>query len=597
MLVSLILLGDLRKNILVRNNLFALVLTTLTLVINKSWLYNPYGWVDHWAYLGQSNFLLRLREIYPNDPSGDLLPVIWPQYFLNLIFPNEVAVYFHGVLSLYITTMVLILVVRKNFGESTSYFIASMWVGSQYVLTSLGASYPTGSVVLYILVAIYFLQQNQKFYKRINPYLILAFISFALAFYSAILSIIYLPALTIFYLLFHQNRKDISSYSKIGSFALHFIVTFLFTTLTLQLIYLSYGNGFFFFNNINKLLGFTVGNSYRAPEYSSWLPTATWLILPLVICAVQLYIYIWKGRNHREYSQAIPFFALTLITFAAQLFVNLVVHQWSLQFLYFNQALGIYFLGLSPLIAIPLKNLRNLGNYLVVLLAVCCSLIGIAFANAKQFTALTLLENLPFSGYFIVHPLRLAIVVILLLPVLLCISFVKNRYLPVSLSILLLINIFSFSPTFGCFACFDAASRFGIWPGVTSMSQNQSSTLQVARLIDRVDPKRKSKIWYNENEPLGPVFRQVNAISYLNNGSNRVNKSFPNFTEAAQPLGSEGSTLESGDQILVLSSKVEDLNVLSNALKSVKLNAQLKSSHTLEFNPGLYVYFWVVQID
>ena len=168
LLVSLILLGDLRKNILVRNNLVALVLTTLTLVINKSWLYNPYGWVDHWAYLGQSNFLLRLREIYPNDPSGDLLPVIWPQYFLNLILPNEVAVYFHGALSLYITTMVLILIVRKNFGESTSYFIASMWIGSQYVLTSLGASYPTGPVVLYILVAIYFLQRNQKSYKRIN---------------------------------------------------------------------------------------------------------------------------------------------------------------------------------------------------------------------------------------------------------------------------------------------------------------------------------------------------------------------------------------------------------------------------------------------
>jgi hypothetical protein len=337
------------------------------------------------------------------------------------------------------------------------------------------------------------------------------------------------------------------------------MITFCSTTLTLQVIYQSYGQGYFFLNNIKKLLGFTVGNAYRAPNYSSWLPTASWLILPLIICVAQLYFFLWKARNHREYSLTISFFALTLTTFAAQLFVNLIIQQWSLQFLYFNQALGIYFLGLASLVAIPLKNLKSPHNYVIVLFAAFCSLIGVAFANAKHFTWQTLLENLPFSPYFVLHPLRLAIFVVVSVPVLLCVSIVKNRYLPVSLAALILINIFSFSPTYGCFACSDALSRSGIWPGVTSMSQNQSATLQAAKLIDRIDPKRNSKIWYNENEPLGPIFKQINAVSYLNMGSNRVTKSFPSVVEGVQPLGSEGSTLVSGDQILILSTSENDL--------------------------------------
>jgi hypothetical protein len=129
------------------------------------------------------------------------------------------------------------------------------------------------------------------------------------------------------------------------------------------------------------------------------------------------------------------------------------------------------------------------------------------------------------------------------------------------------------------------------------MSQNQASTLKAARLIDQVDPKRKSKIWYNENEPLGPVFRQINAVSYLNNGNNRVTKSFPDVVEGIQPLGSEGSTLVRGDQILVLSSKPGDVKTLFNVLDKINLHADLLSTHVLEFNQEFDIYFWFVLVD
>jgi hypothetical protein len=595
------------KNVLIRNFLVAIGLPLSIVSVNSSWLFNPYGWVDHWAYFGQANFLLNLRQAFPSDPSGDLLPVIWPQYLLSHFLPNLLAESLLGIFMVLFTTLLLILIVSKNFGETVSYFIACMWVGSQYALTSLGASYPAGFVIFYLLLTIYFLQRKQKFYRGINLNLLLASMTFTLSFYSAVLSIIYLPSLFIFYFLYHSILQEHRWNSKeIRSPVIQFSIVFVFTTIILQVIYNTYGHGFFFSNSINKLLGFTIGNNYRAPGFSTWLPGASWLLLPLIICFIQIYLYTWVKWHKSKITISTPFFALSVSVMLAQLFVNIFLHQWSLQFMYFNQTIGVYFLALASIVSIPIM-LWSKGKQCVLLASTfLISIFSLFVANTKHYTSQTFIDNFPFAPFFLVDPLqggtgpdplRLGISLVVIIPIVIFISIIKKKFSAIALSILIFINIFSFSPSFGCFACFDAVSRQGIFPGVESMSQNQSATLVVAKFIDRIDRNRTAKIWFNEMEPLGPVFRQINSVSYLNNESNRVSKSFPNISEGEQPLGSGSSSLKSGDQVLVLSSNMKDEEALFGTLKILNLESKLISKQVINFSSTHDIYIWIVSVS
>ncbi len=595
------------KKTLIWNFLVTSGLTLCTTTINSSWIFNPYGWVDHWAYLGQANFLSNLRDSFPGDPSGDLLPVIWPQYLFSHFLPTIAAEYLLGMTTIFLTTLLLILIVSKNFSEPVSYFIACMWVGSQYALTSMGANYPSGSVILYLLLTIYFLQKKQKFFRGINLNLLLASMTFTFSFYSAVLSIIYLPSLFIFYFLYHHSLKENHwNFKAIRLPLTQFSIVFGITTLVLQLIYKTYGDGFFFSNSINKLFSFTVGNDYRAPGLSTWLPGASWLLLPLIVCSVQIYLYTW-GKNHK--SQGVisaPFFALSLGVMFAQLLVNIFLHQWSLQFMYFNQTIGIYFLSLASIVSMPIMLLSRGKQHLVLVGTFLVSMISLLIANTKYYTSQTLLENFPFTPFFLVDPLeggtnpdpfRFGISTILIVSIVLFFSIVKQKFSAIALSLLILVNIFSISPTYGCFACAEATSRKGIWPGVESISQNQNGTLEASRLIDALDPLRRSKIWYNELEPLGPVFRQINAVSYLNTEANRISKMFPSVSEGGQPIGSGGSSLRSGDQILVLSSNVRDEEVLFETLKKLEFQSRIVSRENLKFSSTHNIYIWVVSVS
>jgi hypothetical protein len=578
----------------------------LTIRANSSWVFNPYGWVDHWAYLGQANFLLNLREAFPGDPSGDLLPVIWPQYLFSYFLPAMQAEYLLGMVTVFLTTLLLILIVSKSFSEEVSYFIACMWVGSQYALTSMGANYPTGSVILYLVLAIYFLQKNQKFFRGVNLNLLFASVMFTFSFYSAVLSIIYLPSLFIFYFLYHQKPKENHSFFKaIRLPVIQFSTVFVLTTITLQVIYRTYGDGFFFTNSINKLLGFTVGNNYQAPEFSTWLPGASWLLLPLIICFVQICLYAWAKKYKNQNVVILPFFALSIGVMFAQFFVNIFLHQWSLQFMYFNQTIGIYFLSLASIVSIPIMLLSRKKQYLLLASTFLVSITSLLIASSQHYTSQTFLENFPFRPFFLVNPLEggtnpdplgFGISTVLIVSLVMFISIVKQKFSAIALSFLIIVNVFSFSPTFGCFACLNAVAREGIIPGVESMSQNQNETLAAATLIDRIDPSRRAKIWFDYKDSLGPVFSQINSVAYLNSEANRVSKSFPNILEQGQPLGSGSSSFKSGDHLLVLSSDARDEEVLFETLKELNFQSTLITRLTSKFSSTHVVYIWLVSV-
>lgn len=567
----------------------ALTISALALISNSSWLFNPYGWVDHWGYLGHSLDLTNLRDVYPNDPSGDLLPVIWPSAFLYYLFPSAAASYLHGALNLSLSTFLLFQITWKNFGKKEAFLVSTMWLGSQYTLTSLGASYPTGSVIVYLMLTIFFLQRISNSKTRLYLNLVLASIAFTLSFYSALLSIIYLPGLILFAALYSQEKISIRNIKLLKGLIL-FLSIFIITTVVLQIVYSIYGEGFFFENNVKKLMDFTVGNAYRAPAFSQWLPTATWLILPMLICGVQILMLIRKKKSQKLPHHYFAFIALSITTFAAQVSVNLFVNQWSLQFMYFNQTLGLYFVSLAAVIAMFFMSITQKDQNKIIVISLLISLFSLNIAKTKDFNAFTPFQISPFTDYVLVHPLRSA----LLLSIFLLVIMHRGQYLRgfavVSLSALVVVNIFSFSPAFGCFVCFDATARQGTWSGVSNMNQNQSSTIAVSQFIDGLDERRVFKIWYDETEPLGPVFRQINAVVYLNNRANRVSKSFPEVFEGIQPIGSGGMGLARNDKILVLSSNKDSFNQLIAKLYKLNIATSRINQREVFFGDTIPIY-------
>jgi hypothetical protein len=59
--------------------------------IDPSWIYSCIGWVDAWAYFGHAVDPIGMRSAFPDHPSGDLLPLIWPAALLYSFFPAVVA--------------------------------------------------------------------------------------------------------------------------------------------------------------------------------------------------------------------------------------------------------------------------------------------------------------------------------------------------------------------------------------------------------------------------------------------------------------------------------------------------------------------------
>jgi hypothetical protein len=576
--------------------LLALFFSLLASLANQSWQFNPYGWVDHWGYLGLQNFPLNLREVFPLNPVGDLLPVILPSFLINHILPLEAAQYVRGIIYLAITIWLILMIVSRSYTSKIAISVAALFVGSQYALTTLGATYPSGSVMLYLTLAIYIFQRKTKSNyskKKFFRVVISGMSIYFLAVYSAVLAIGYLPAITAFVFFQFYQHIDFSLRYAILLFTGALVTAALVVTGTLQTVYSFYGEGFFFSNNISKLFGFTVGNAYRAPAFSTWLPYASWLVIPCatVLASLMLVLFSKIKKDYNLDENDYAFFSLAIVVFMTLVATNLVVHQWSLQFMYFTQTESIFFLSLAPLMKsyekmYVMKWIPFLPYYLFAF-----SIFSLNLAETRHYT----FQN--FSDFFNnllningSHPLRFIVVVTLVLALTVFLGSVIRSLAIVSVIMLMVVNMYSFSPTFGCFACFNSLAKVGTFQGIDSARDNTNQTLKFANLLNEIDPNRVGKIWYNEMDPLGPFFRQVNAVFYLNEGQRRVSKSFPQLTDAYAPIGSGGSTIEKNDNILLLTPNVNDFSVASNSVQSLGMTAILSEVKIFRLSPTTTVY-------
>ena len=575
--------------------LFVILTFVLLLsIINTTWLYNPYGWVDQWAYFGQSYFYPRLIQLFPLHPSGDLLPVILPSALFYKILPPLSANLCRDIIFLSIFLYTLFLHIRRLTNTTTGLVVTFFAGGYQYLLSAVGSDYTDGFVIIYYALALYSISRSRVAQETIEkPLLIVSGSMFGCMVYSAILSITYLPTLFLLYVLNFPDR-NISIWTTLINRSLKFTISYLIgfsaTTLFFSFFYWAHADGFFFANNIQKLFMF-VGGGYTAPPFSLWLADASWLIIPAgVVIASSIYLLLYFLRCR---TATIVLYSLeekhvvtliVLLSFSTMMFINLVVKQWSLQFLYFDQTLPITFLGLGVL----LGHLKETTSFQMRMLE-----IGSA-ALAALFT-LWILDHYVVTWHTVQNLVKLKSEVVLFIGVLVTSIFLSlamcNRTMrSCAVTWLVVLNVFSFSPTFGNFLCWDAFARINM---PKSLSSNESiflATIKLANFVDRIDSDRIASIWYNENEAFGPLIRQVNAVVYLNSGNKRINKTFPKLNDFGGPIGSEGHIPYSGETLLILSLDVDHLHHAVNSLKERGLTIKRASTSELQLDTTTVIY-------
>lgn len=566
-------------------------------VVNKSWLYDPYGWVDQWGYFGEAYLFPKLIELFPIHPSSELLPVILPTAFFHKIFDPILANLLRDIFFLSTFLSILFLYLQKLTDTYTSFVIVFLAGGYQYLLTSIGSNYPVGAVIFYFMVALFLvsLARRQGVHNFLNP-LFFSAVFFACMVYSAILSVSYLPCLFLLYILDFGDLKH-TIFSILRKKTLEFIKNYFYgfslTTLVFSAIYYPYSQKFFFTSNIQKLFLFVGEGVNSAPPFSLWLADASWLVIPSAITissAIYLIIKLLKFNKFYSFIRSLEerdvIAFITVIVSAAMLFINVVIKQWSLQFLYFHQILPLYFLGLGVLMYSSKSNLKKIHLYFEVAIIAFLSLLTLYFLNYDHVTWADL------RGYLKLQPYT-ALFLVFLFTVLLLVVLRFNYYIRwMALSWLIFFNLFSFSPTFGCFLCIDGVAKKSFPSALDSSEKIFLSTIEITKFLEEIDPKRKGSIWYNENDILGSLMRQSNAVFYLNMEEHRINKEFPSletFINIDAP-GSDGHKPIKGEILIVLSSNSGSFIKAKEALKKIKLNINTHYEYKLKLDISNYIY-------
>jgi hypothetical protein len=194
-----------------------------------------------------------------------------------------------------------------------------------------------------------------------------------------------------------------------------------------------------------------------------------------------------------------------------------------------------------------------------------------------------------------INSVKLLLIIILFTSFFLCLALL-NRFLRfVAIVWLIGLNIVSFSPTYGNFLSADAFAK----NKPKLINSNHSiflSTIQLAEFIDKVDPDRRASLWYSEHGSLGPLIRQVNAVTYLNSPDKRINKSFPNLNDFSGPIGSDGHAPFSGEILMIISFDANHIQQAESSLKEKGLALKPISTSQLQLDNITIIYVSLISL-
>jgi hypothetical protein len=571
--------------------IYILFLPFFLLLINETWAYNPFGWLDHWSYYGSGYYYPSLIQIFPHLPITELMPVnIFNSIFYSLFDPIGARL-IRASLLLSIAVAFVFLITKTLTGSSFRGFLVSLSYATYlYTLSAVGSDYTEIFIQLELLFSIScilaYSTEKRLLYKN---FLIIIFgFSLSLLIITAIISIVYILLLLIYFLtisvrnaLILRNKLEILFLLLIGFFSGIFIFGYILYNLNGSMLLLA---------NLQKLFSF-VGGAYRAPDFGLWLNTASWLIFPTAVittCIVYVFVFLLKNSDNLSFNiirekPELLFILFSITIYFALVFINVIIKQWSLQFLYFGQTTPLYFISMGILLQ-RIDLFKYKDKYFLFSSYLYLCLVAYAFSGFSENSFSQIIKVFSYINF------NALLSVTLLLALLLILAMFHRLFVPVFLSVFILFNIYSFSPAYGCLTCANGAMKNMNRP--VFMDSNReilSFTVFLAKILEVHDYSRKSMIWFNNDDNLGVIARQAFAMNYLNNEYSLVNKEYPDLNNFTYTIGSGGTIPTAGRRILAI---IFNETKCNDGLKSL----QKKGFEILNYKEDTYTYNDLVSI-
>lgn len=590
--------------------LLAFVIAAVATLLNSSWMYNRLGELDHFAYLGAAVYFPNNLNAFPTHPVTELAPTYLFTALLYHLFLPATANFIKDQLSL---TLALYAFINISLFLTNSTFVTLcvtvILSGYYYFLASIGSDYTDCFIQLFCLIHLFliksFFDSKAEPQRQSNIILTLGVAS-ALMFSSGVLSIVYIVNLIFLFILLHFSAyRELKGINLVKYFGIWLLGAFI--TIALLSIYLyALTGGFYMKYNLNKLFNFVAGAGQFHPLLD-WLPYASWLILP---CALFLFfsasiscdLYKEFSARKSELSRKLftPTYILNILIFKSAtpdqsqmelatcselagrqrafiiflvttslslIFIQTIVKQWSLQFMYFSQINFIYFLGLAIILSKKIEDALNLKNMIFIGCVASSVAISLNLLSHRTIDFEMIITN-----YFKSSPTILpwlALVLSFLALISLYVSGKIDRYFLIFP--ILFFHVFSYSELHGGFCCIDTWKIDYLNQGGSTSQKFFDANFKIAFFLNDLDTDRSADVWFDEKERLGPIMRQVFSMNYFNNVPNMINKLMPQLGDYSGPWGSGGHAPVASRPILILS---EDVKKIERGLKNLENELQ-----------------------
>lgn len=545
-------------------------LGSLFVWINDAWLYDPFGVVDQWAYIGLEYHFPNLIRSFPTQPAGELIGLIGPNaiiyHFLSPLMANKVI----GISSFTIVLVLIFFLLDRNVSRRSAIFTTLLLSQYQFFLLSIGSSYTEGRTMVFFTIVLFLLDRASFaiHQRKRNLYLGLAGFFYFMCLNTAILSLVYGFPLLVYYFIMRKGREGqnifLNKYSDFFSLAMGFFLGFFIVYVT----YLKVGiDKVPMKNNIEKLFWFFIGG-LPTPHLSQWLPSAIWLIFPLSILVTYSILMaktiLLKSKRLSQFELGFASLFFSLVGLLC--FTQFVLKQYPLQLLYFHQTLPVYFLCLGLLISPLISQLNSITFFLY-----STALFSLGAAT------LWIHNNIDFHRLVAGRPIIILALLVFSLSIIVFISGSKtiaNIGLTIFITAFSVLNLVNFVSILPNMDMNHSPAQLSL--GLKNSKQNFLATLTWCDYIDVIDPKRSFLLWYNDNSNIGALIRQFSAPTYLYQAM-QFNRVFPSVSPGTSLPGNSGGTTASvGQKILIISEKSDAEELADENLRKVGLSLKVE---------------------
>ena len=585
------------------------IMTIAAMLLNSSWMYNRLGDTDHFSYLGAAVYFPKTLSLFPNHPIIELVPTYALTSFLYHYFPPETANFIKDYCFLVIFLYMFVSFGIFITGNVLATILAAIILSSYYYfLQSIGSDYTDSFIQIFILAHLYLIKiiyDKKARTERVDLTLVLLGVVSGLMLSTGVMSLVYVFNLLLFFISLALFDYQAVSFRSLLSELFIWLLGLLSCVLVISLYLYIFVDGYFMRLNIAKLFNFVAGHGQFHP-LMEWAPFAAWLILPSSILLFFIYYCIFDKSKLVDYvkslvalfklkrafklltntpsSAVVNFEKISFVSWAqfsfglfivstslSLIFIQFIVRQWSLQFMYFSQVNFIYYLGLAVIFSKSINNRLSSGYIAFLIIATSV----LASFNLNLLSHQEINYEAIATNFYTSSPSILPWVAFFAAFSILIFASYKGLAPPyVLIFSILLFNLFSYSELHGLFCCVDSLKIDYLKSTGTTSEKYFDANFKISKFLDTLDKDRVNDVWFDERERLGPILKQVFAMNYLNmSEKSLINKNMPDLAHYHEQFSSAGHDPVAGKNILLIS---ESSDKLSQAIGALQSNSKAK---------------------